>query len=155
MAGQGCSNQYGRAKEGDRVTFRCPLFFSLAIDDSLRDVKRGMQQDEELFAFLDDLHTSSPLFTMQSKICSAKGRNTVKNTSVNVGSPSGKFGRLGRRRVEHASWFPGVHPGGVRRTVPTGDGVDRSNSFDNVQVFLATARDFGTRKFSGYCSKAR
>ena len=43
-----------------RGTGRPSDAFSFAIHDSLRDVKRGMQQDEELFAFLDDVYTSSP-----------------------------------------------------------------------------------------------
>ena len=37
-----------------------PLLFSLGIHDSLRAVKERMRPEDELFAYLDDVHVVSP-----------------------------------------------------------------------------------------------
>ena len=93
-----------------------------------------MQQDEELFAFLDDvLHVVPARANTDCLRCTrtsftAEGRDRVahgENTCVErCGSPSGELGKdlgtdvwnpQGIKILGHASWFSKVYPGGVRR----------------------------------------
>ena len=50
---EGVQHPIWQCEGGEQGDPLMPLLLSLAIHDSLRDVKQGMQQDEELFAFLD------------------------------------------------------------------------------------------------------
>ena len=134
-----CQGEGG--EEGDPLM---PLLFSLVIHDSLRDVKRGMQEDDELFAFLDDVYVLSPpgrtrtaydalaevlprkagiqLHTVKTRVWNAAG---VRPVNLEDLGPDVWF--TGNQNLGHASWFSGVHPGGVRRTAATGEGVVGGN----------------------------
>ena len=49
-----------QAEGGEQGDPLMPLLFSLGIHDSLRAVKERMRPEDELFAYLDDVHVVSP-----------------------------------------------------------------------------------------------